>query len=90
MFVDIHPFELNRLSVEQQYGVRLSVTGNLVDRFDFDAAETNVRRNDFRYFAVFLYRHQQFVKIRMFSTPGGDIVQLFFKRSCLDTVGSDP
>ena len=58
VFVDIHPFELDRLSVEQQYGVRFAVTSDLVDRFDLDTAETDVVRDDFCYFAIFLYSHQ--------------------------------
>ena len=58
VFVDIHPFELDRLSVEQQYGVRFAVTCDLVNRFDLDAAETDVVRDNFGYFTIFLYSHQ--------------------------------
>ena len=45
VFVDIDTFELDRLSVEQQDGVWFAVAGDLVDLFDFDAAETDVLRD---------------------------------------------
>ena len=90
MFVDVHAFKLDRLSIEQQDCVRFTVTGDLVDRLDLDAAETNVIRNDFRHLTVFFYCHQQFVKIGVFGVPGSYIVQVFLKRGCLDTVGTYP
>ena len=46
MLVDIHTFELDGLSVEEQDGVRLAVPCDLVDRFDLQPTETYTGRYD--------------------------------------------
>ena len=90
VFVDIDTFELDRLSVEQQDGVWFAVAGDLVDLFDFDAAETDVLRDHFRHLAIFLDRHQQLVKVRMFRVPCFHIIQCLFERSRCNRVRAYP
>ena len=79
VLVDVYTLELDRLAVEQQDGVRFAVAGDLVDLFDFDAAETDVLRDYFRHLAVFLDRHQQLVKVRMVCVPSLYILQCLFE-----------
>ena len=61
MFVNVDTLEFHRLTVEQQYRIGLTITGQLVNLLDLDPAETNMIRNDFRYLTIHLDRHQQFV-----------------------------
>ncbi|CCZ47450.1 putative uncharacterized protein [Bacteroides sp. CAG:661] len=61
VLMDVHTLEFQRLSIDEQHGIGLSVLGQLVNLLDFDATEPNVEGNDFGHLSVFLDRHQQFV-----------------------------
>ena len=54
----------------------------MFDRFDFNTAESYIKRNNLIYFAILFDGHQQFVQIRMFGCPCIDICQLLIERKC--------
>ena len=77
MFVNVHSLQLQRLSVDEEAYIGLSVACQLLGRFNFDAAETYVERNDFVHFTVFFYCHHQLVEVGSFRSPG------LYIRKCL-------
>ena len=77
MFVNVHSLQLQRLSVDEEAYIGLSVACQLLGRFNFDAAETYVERNDFVHFTVFFYCHHQLVEVGGFRSPG------LYIRKCL-------
>ena len=85
MFVDIDSFQFQRLSVDKQAYIRFSVGGFLIDRFDLDATESYVERDNLIDFTLFFDSHYQLVKVRVFRCPCVYIGQILVKRkgSCL-------
>ena len=75
VFVHVHPFQFQRLSVDEQHMVVLAIGCLLINFLDFDTTETYVIRNDLSHLAVFLHRHQQFIQIRGFRGP-----RLYFRQ----------
>ena len=82
MFVDIYPFQFQWLTIDEQANVWLSISSFLFDRFDFNTAESYIKRNNLIYFAILFDGHQQFVQIRMFGCPCIDICQFLIERKC--------
>ena len=80
VFVDVHPFQLDRLSVDEQYHIILSVGCFLVDFLDLNAAESHIIRNHLAHLSIFFHRHVQFVQVRCFRSPGSHIRQFLAER----------
>ena len=50
--------------------VILSIGTFLVNFFDFNATESDIIRNHFGHFSIFLHSHQKLIQIRSFWSPG--------------------
>ena len=79
MFVDIHTFQFDRLSIDEETYIWFAVFALFFNFLDFKAAETNLIRNHFCHLVAFLQCDEQLVKIRMFGCPCLYIRQLGFK-----------
>ena len=75
MLMNIDPFELDRLSIEQQNRIGLSVSGYPVTLRHLYPAETDMKRNHFQHLPASFDRHQHRVQIRDFRTPSFHIRQ---------------
>ena len=90
MLVDIDTLELDRLSVEEQNRVGLTVPCKLVDRLDLQPTETNPGRNDLQGLSLLFHTHQQLIEVRMLSTPFRHIREVSSKRCLLRRSGAYP
>ena len=66
VLVDIHAFQLQRLSVDVEQGELSAAGGTQIALLDFDAAEAYVVGDDLSHLSVLGYRHQQMVECGRF------------------------
>ena len=69
MFVNVYPFQFDRLSVDEETDVWFAVFALLVDFLDFETTETYTIRDNFSHLITFLQCDEEFVKVWMFGSP---------------------
>ena len=58
VFMDIHPFQFQRLPVNKKQDIRFSVFSKLLAFFNLNTTETDIERNNFRHFFPFFQGYQ--------------------------------
>ena len=79
MFVDVHPFQLDGLSVDEETYVWFAIFALFIDFLDFETTETYAIRNHFCHLVAFLQRDEELVEVRMFRSPGLYVRDFGFK-----------
>ena len=82
MLVDVHAFELDRLTVDEQRIDGAAVWRTFVEGLYFDSAEAHVLRHKFHRLAFAADAHHQFVEVRSLARPGFHLRQVGVEVCC--------